>query len=279
VEEAAGLKSKDLYPAIFSRNAAAYQQRLEQVMARGEANGRQRAIDAIEVRPGMRVLDLACGPGNLTRRLATLAQPGGEVVGVDLAEGMIELARNAGIPGARFEVMDIERLTFGDGSFDAAICGHGMQFAPNLERALAEAHRVLRSNARFSASVPLAAPGASVFALIDSVVDRWLPPAPRAVDQDVTRSVVGDEGAFAKAALEAGFASARVEIVEEKVRWESAEQVVSMCTSWWDCAARVEGLEPARRAAFQKEAVQALRAAHPHHFETTGRNHVLVAIA
>ena len=71
------MKSKDLYPAIFSRHAEAYEQRLEQIMERGEARGRQRAIDFLEAKPGMRVLDLACGPGNLTARVAPLVLAGG----------------------------------------------------------------------------------------------------------------------------------------------------------------------------------------------------------
>src|SRR5713226_2953460 len=119
------MKSKELFPAIFSRHAVAYQHRLDDVMRRGEARGRERVIELADARPGMHVLDLACGPGNLSRRLAALVAPDGEVVGVDLAPGMVEIARKAAIPNARFEVMDIEALAFLDGSFDAAVCGHG----------------------------------------------------------------------------------------------------------------------------------------------------------
>src|SRR5439155_557008 len=82
------------------------------IMARGEARGRQRVLDLVDARPGMRVLDLACGPGNLAWRLAALVAPDGEVVGVDLAPGMIELARRRSVRNARFEVMDIEQLAF-----------------------------------------------------------------------------------------------------------------------------------------------------------------------
>jgi SAM-dependent methyltransferase len=91
-------------------------------MARGEARGRTRVIELAAARPGMRILDLACGPGNLSRRLAAQVAPGGEVIGVDLAPGMIELARAADIPNARFEVMDIEQLAFGDATFAATGC-------------------------------------------------------------------------------------------------------------------------------------------------------------
>src|SRR5260370_5019830 len=143
-------------------------------MNRGEAKGRQRLLDLVEARPGMRILDLACGPGNLSRRLATLVAPDGEVIGVDLASGMLERARMAAPPNARFEVMDIEDLKFDDSSFDAAVCGHGLQFVPRLDRALGKARRVLRGRSRFAASVPPAA-RQSVMTLLHSIVRPWLP--------------------------------------------------------------------------------------------------------
>jgi ubiquinone/menaquinone biosynthesis C-methylase UbiE len=273
------VKSKDVFPAIFSRHAAAYQQRLDEIMARGEARGRLRLIELLDVKPGMGVLDMACGPGTLTRRLAAGVAPGGEVVGVDLAPGMIELARAAGIEGARFEVMDIERLDFADASFDAAACGHGLQFAGDLTRALGEAHRVLRSGARFAASVPLTAGRQRPWAALDEVVDRWLPPAPVAADQPATRSVVGDAAAFQEALMHSGFVRADVELVEEKVVWQSADQLVARCMSWWDLASRVEALAPARRQAFMDDAIATVRRDNPGRIETFGRNHVAIAIA
>jgi len=274
-----GVKSKDLFPAIFSRHAAAYQRRLDDIMARGESVGRQRAIELAGVEPGMKVIDLACGPGNLTRRLAALAEPGGEVVGIDLAQGMIELARATARDNTRFEVMDIEQLAYPDASFDVAVCGHGIQFAPDLGRALREARRVLKARGRFTASVPVTGVRESVWILLDGVIDRLLPPAPKAVDQAATRATVTDAAALRQAALDAGFESAQVELLEETVTWNSADQLVSMFTSWWDCASRLEGLDPAGREAFTREALETLRGRFPGSITTAGRNHVLLAIA
>jgi ubiquinone/menaquinone biosynthesis C-methylase UbiE len=277
LEEALGVKSKELYPGIFSRHAAAYKRRLDEVTARGEARGRQRVIDEVEARPGMRILDLACGPGNMTRPLAAQVTPSGEVVGVDLAAGMIELARSAGIPNARFQVMDIEALAFPDRTFDAAICGHGLQFVPDLPRALGEARRVLKTGGRFVASVPSAPVKDSVQALIDDVIDQSLPAAPRVADDQTTRATVRDPEALRQAAIDAGFAYARVEQVEEDVRWDSAEHLVSMLMSWWDCACRLEAVATDRREAFRKDALAAVKREHPGAFTMTGRNLVLVA--
>jgi ubiquinone/menaquinone biosynthesis C-methylase UbiE len=271
------VKSKELFPPVFSRHAIAYQRRLEEIMARGESAGRMRALQVLDARPGMRILDLACGPGTLSRHLAAMITPGGEVVGVDLAAGMIELARAMHIPSATFEVMDIEQLTFEDGSFDAAICGHGLQYAPDLPRSLREARRVLRSGAGLAASVPVTSRRETVWIQLDSVVDRWLPPAPEAVDQAPTRETVQDPGAFQQAAIDAGFTSARVELIEEKVHWDSAEHIVNSFMGWVDYAARSEGMDEVRRQAMVSDAIETLRRVHPGRIETTGRNHVLFA--
>lgn len=279
MEESAGLKSKELYPGIFSRHAAAYQRRLDDVMSRGEARGRERVLDFIGVKPGLRVLDLACGPGTLTARLAALVGPTGEAVGVDLAPGMIELARGAHIAHARFEVMDIENLAFDAGSFDAAACGHGLQFVPSLARALAEIHRVVKAGARFAASVPVGGVADSVWAALEPAIARHLPPAPEASDDQNTRAAVGDVARLRAAALQAGFESAEVEAVDERATWDSPDHFVASCTGWWSCAVRLERASAEQRQAFLDEALAIIREQHAGGFETAGRSHVLFAIA
>jgi len=279
VERARGVRSKELFPSVFSRHAAAYQQRMEEIMSRGEARGRRRVLEFLAVQPGMRVLDLACGPGTLTRPLAALVAPGGEVLGVDLAPGMVELARAAGIPNARFEVMDIEQLDLADASFDAAACGHGLQFAPDLDLALREARRVLRPGARFAASVPVNGATQRPWQVMDEVVDRWLPPAPRPSDQEATRAAVNDPAVLRTATLAAGFATVEVEAIAENVRWESAEHLVERCMSWWDLAMRLDAVAGKRREAFREEAIATLRRENPGVIETTSRTNVVLARA
>lgn len=279
MEEPHGVKSKELFPAVFSRHAAAYQQRLDHIMARHQAQGRQRVIAFLQVKPGMRVLDLACGPGTLTRLLAAQAAPGGEAIGVDLAPGMIDLARAAGILHASFEVMDIEQLAFPDACFDAGACGHGLQFVPDLNLALSEAHRVLKPGARFGASVPGQAQDQGPWTLVQQVVDRYLPPAPEPLDRQTTRAVVLDVDKFTQAARAAGFAHARVEVIEEKVRWKSVDELVSLFVSWWACALRLESIDEQKRQSFAEEALSAMKREYPGAIETTDSNHVLLAVA
>ena len=74
-------------------------------------------IDALGLQPGMRVLDVGCGPG---RHAHALARLGIEVVGVDISQRFVDLAAAAAPPGARFQRADARALRF-DAEFDAAI--------------------------------------------------------------------------------------------------------------------------------------------------------------
>jgi demethylmenaquinone methyltransferase/2-methoxy-6-polyprenyl-1,4-benzoquinol methylase len=100
-----------------------------------------RLIDLAAPLAGRRVLDLACGTGDLT--FAAAAQ-GAVVTGLDLTPRMIELARQkpAGRT-ARFLVGDMMALPFADGAFDVVTTGYGLRNVPVLETSIAEIHRVL----------------------------------------------------------------------------------------------------------------------------------------
>jgi SAM-dependent methyltransferase len=74
-------------------------------------------VDALDLQPGMRVLDVGCGPG---RHAHALAERGLEVVGIDISQRFVDLARHGAPPGATFQRGDARALGF-DAEFDAAI--------------------------------------------------------------------------------------------------------------------------------------------------------------
>ena len=100
--------------------------------------------------PGLRMLDLATGTGDLAHLAAAR---GARVVGLDLVPRMVRLARAKAVPGApgapRFLAGDMMALPFPDASFDVVMCGYGLRNVPVLHTACTEIVRVLRPGGRF----------------------------------------------------------------------------------------------------------------------------------
>ena len=101
-------------------------------------------LTAIGVGAGTAVLDVACGSGEL---LALARARGATAQGIDAAEGMIALARDA-VPGADLRVGTLEALPWPDAAFDVVTGFNAFQFAPDVVAALAEAARVTRPGGR-----------------------------------------------------------------------------------------------------------------------------------
>ena len=101
---------------------------------------KRRLMDLASPLRGRRVLDLACGTGDLA---FAAAADGGDVTGLDLTPRMIELARGKAPVGVRFLVGDMMALPFRDASFDVVTTGYGLRNVPVLETSIAEIHRVL----------------------------------------------------------------------------------------------------------------------------------------
>jgi len=101
-------------------------------------------IERLNLRPGMKVLDVACGTGNTA---LPAARAGAEVTGIDIAPNLIEQAReNAKREGLniKFEEGDAEALPYDDASFDAVVTMFGAMFAPRPELVASELKRVCR---------------------------------------------------------------------------------------------------------------------------------------
>lgn len=101
-------------------------------------------VKSLELKPGIKVLDVACGTGNTA---IPAARAGAEVTGVDLAPNLVEQAReNAQREGlkAQFDEGDAEALPYNDASFDLVVTMFGAMFAPRPELVAAELKRVCR---------------------------------------------------------------------------------------------------------------------------------------
>jgi ubiquinone/menaquinone biosynthesis C-methylase UbiE len=104
-----------------------------------ERFGRQ-TVERIGLRQGARVLDVCCGSGASALHAADVVGPSGSVLGVDLAERLLDnaraKARARGLQNVRFQVGDLLDLRLQEPEFDAVICVFGIFFAPDMTRAL-----------------------------------------------------------------------------------------------------------------------------------------------
>lgn len=107
-----------------------------------------RLVDFARIPPGAHVLDVACGRGAVLFPAVTAVGANGEVVGIDISEGMVQETRgeitHRALRNATALTMDAENLEFPDSSFDMVLCGLVLFFLPNLVRALAGFRRVLK---------------------------------------------------------------------------------------------------------------------------------------
>jgi ubiquinone/menaquinone biosynthesis C-methylase UbiE len=98
-------------------------------------------------RPGVRLLEVACGTGIVTRRLLARLHGQGTIVATDLNEAMLAHARREvpADPALEWQQADSTTLPFPEGAFDAVVCQFGLMFFPDKARAVREAFRVLKS--------------------------------------------------------------------------------------------------------------------------------------
>jgi ubiquinone/menaquinone biosynthesis C-methylase UbiE len=131
--------------------------------------------EAVELRAGQRVLDVACGSGTAA---LVAARRYCEVTGIDFVPELVERARvraeAEGLDG-EFHVGDAQQLPFPDKSFDAVISVYGVNFAPDQEKAATEMLRVCRPGGRIGLASPVPEGWSGDFFATNA---RYIPPPP-----------------------------------------------------------------------------------------------------
>jgi SAM-dependent methyltransferase len=181
-------------------------------------------LDIAGVGPGDRVLDVACGTGVVARAAAERVGPGGTVVGVDLNDAMLTVARRLD-PGIEWRQGDVDALPAADGSFDAVVCQMAMMFFPDPRHALAEMARAARPGGTVAVLVPAelsTSPGYSRFA---AVVARHA--GPDAVALVSTYFSLGDLGALEAHLAAAGLVDVRSRTRTGRARFASVDDFVT----------------------------------------------------
>lgn len=102
-------------------------------------------LKALPLKPGMKVLDFACGDGFYAHRIAAMLGPESSVTGVDINEAYIEKARRGG-KSAKFVVAAFNELPFADETFDFVWCAQSFFSLPEPVAVLKQIHRILKPN-------------------------------------------------------------------------------------------------------------------------------------
>lgn len=114
------------------------------------AYGQLVRLNRMFLSPSMRVLELGCGPGNVTEHIASATK---EIVATDFSEKMIERAKaTVKLDNVTFEVADAKNLPYPDASFDAVVTSNMLHVIDDPEAVLAQARRVLKPGGTLIAS-------------------------------------------------------------------------------------------------------------------------------
>jgi len=135
-------------------------------------------LGQVNLQSGQAVLDVACGPGTVTRRAAHRVGRSGRVTGCDLSPAMLDLARSR-ISIAASAPIDYlgcpaDSLGVADDAFDVVTCQQGLQFFPDRPAALAEMRRALHPDGRLALSVWCAIQDCPPFAALADALNRVL---------------------------------------------------------------------------------------------------------
>jgi SAM-dependent methyltransferase len=189
-----------------------------------------KVADAARIRPGQRVLDVACGTGVLTREVALRTGPSGSVAALDPGAGMLALAEMLA-PAVEWRQGVAESLPFPDGSFDAVVSQFGLMFFSDRRRALGEALRVLTPEGRLAVAVWDALERMPAYAdeieLLERVAGRAAADALRAP------FVLGDRDELVALFADAGVASVEVATHEGTARFPSLRVLVEADLRGW----------------------------------------------
>jgi ubiquinone/menaquinone biosynthesis C-methylase UbiE len=192
-------------------------------------------LDAAQIQPGDRILDVAAGAGDQTLDVARRVGPGGSVLATDLSPRILELAaenlRAAGMPQVRTLQADAEALGLAGADFDAAVCRLGLMLCPAPAKALQEIHSALATGGRLSAlvfSTPQANPCISI---LMRTATRHAGSAPKDPCTPGALLSLGSPGLLERLLQQAGFIDIQVRALAAPFRMERCEDYVAFVRS------------------------------------------------
>jgi SAM-dependent methyltransferase len=214
-----------------------------------------RVAAAAQIGPGQRVLDVACGTGILARHVAPLVGPSGSVVGLDINEGMLDVARRKA-PEIEWKQGRAEELPFAEGSFDAVVSQFALMFFEDRQGAIREMLRVLKPGGRLAVAVWDSAENSPGYAALMDLLQRLF--GEQAADALRAPFVLGDTQTLRALFASAGLPDAQVTTQEGTARFPSIESWVYMEIKGWTLAEMIDDAQYAQLLAEAKRVLKPL---------------------
>jgi ubiquinone/menaquinone biosynthesis C-methylase UbiE len=187
-------------------------------------------LDHAGLQPGLRVLELAAGPGETGFLAAELIRPGGSLVCSDATDEMLEVARarasELGTVNVEFKRIELEWIDLDTASVDVVLCKWGLMFAVDPEAALREARRVLRPGGRIALAVwdePPLNPWATITTRALVELGHTAPPDPDAPGM----FALAPPGRLRNVLEDAGFVEVLLESVQPQRAFDSVEAYIA----------------------------------------------------
>ena len=160
---------------IWNEIAPRYHKRFAQ-HDRGPFRSSAKLVKLAKIKPGYRVLDLACGTGAVTKKIASRVGTKGFVIGTDVSFNAIKIARkwNDHKNNLDFVVADAEKSIFEE-RFDAITCQYGLFFFPNASKVLVNLKKSLKKNGTLAISVHGVKDSVPFFSIIMNAVLKYIP--------------------------------------------------------------------------------------------------------
>ena len=201
----------------------------------GEWGGR--VAEAAHIQAGQRVLDVACGTGVLARAAAERVGAAGEVVGLDINEGMLAVARRKA-PYITWQSGPAESLPFEDDSFDAVVSQFGLMFFEDRQAALAEMKRVVRPGGHLAVAVWDSLENTPAYATVTDLLQRLF--GDEAANALRAPFNLGDTALLQSLFTEADIPNVTITTIEGTARFASIEAWVTTDVKGWTLADMID---------------------------------------
>lgn len=187
----------------------------------------RRLVAAADVRPGDRVLDVACGTAVVARAAAALVGPTGTVTAVDVNPDMLATAARVTAdvaPTIELREGDVHDLPFDDGAFDVTVCEEAVQFFADRVGALREMRRVTTTGGRVAFSVLRSTEHNPVYEVFAAALGEFA--GPDAERMMRSPFALGDAAILRRDAEAAGLVEVRVRIAVSEERFPSVAEFI-----------------------------------------------------